>query len=150
MRKFYVAYGSNLNKRQMKYRCPNALAYSSGTLKNYELLFKGSKTGSYATVEPRLGASVPVGVWLIDERDERSLDRYEGFPTFYYKTHVDVDLDCGETINALVYIMHEDRPRGVPAEYYVATCLEGYADFGLDKFDFLEAYLNSMMKEEVQ
>lgn len=147
MKKFYIAYGSNLNKYQMKYRCPNAIPYCSGTLKDYELLFKGSKTGSYATIESKEGASVPVGVWLIDASDERYLDMYEGFPTFYYKTNVDVETDCG-TINAMVYIMHEDRPHGIPSERYVNTCLEGYNDFDLDKFAFIDAYLTAMTKEE--
>lgn len=148
MKKFYVSYGSNLNKRQMRVRCPHAKPYASGVLKDYELLFKGSKTGAYATVEPKKGASVPVGVWLIDEQDERFLDRYEGYPTFYYKTNVDVETSS-ETINAMVYIMHEDRLRGIPADHYVDVCLQGYDDFNLDKLAFLEAYLGSMMKEEV-
>lgn len=148
MKKFYVSYGSNLNKRQMRVRCPHAKPYASGVLKDYELLFRGSKTGAYATVEPKKGASVPVGVWLIDEQDERFLDRYEGYPTFYYKTNVDVET-ASETINAMVYIMHEDRPRGIPADFYVDVCLQGYDDFDLDKLAFLEAYLGSMMKEEV-
>ena len=51
----------------------------------YELLFKGSKTGSYLTVEKKPGRSVPVGVWEVTQADEKALDRYEGFPNFYYK-----------------------------------------------------------------
>ena len=43
--KFYVAYGSNLNTIQMKRRCPHAKIYGVGKIKDYRLLFKGSKTG---------------------------------------------------------------------------------------------------------
>ena len=32
-------------------------------LQDYRLLFKGSKTGSYLTVEPKKGCTVPVAVW---------------------------------------------------------------------------------------
>lgn len=38
-----------------------------------------------------------------------------------------------------VYIMHEDRPVGVPSGYYVATCLEGYRSFGFDEKFLYEA-----------
>lgn len=142
MKKLYVAYGSNLNKRQMRYRCPNAVPFTTGILENYELLFKGSRTGSYATVEPCQGASVPVVLWTISESDERALDRYEGFPTFYYKKNVTVRTDAG-LIEAMVYVMHENRPLGIPSEHYVDVCLEGYDDFDLNKMEFYDALLTT-------
>lgn len=145
MKKLYVAYGSNLNKQQMRYRCPNAVPYATGILADYELLFKGSKTGSYATVEPCMGASVPVAVWSINESDERSLDRYEGFPTFYYKKDVIVRTTKGN-VKAMVYIMHEERPLGIPSEHYVDVCLEGYDDFDLNKMEFYDALLTTAAK----
>lgn len=52
-RRYYIAYGSNLNVRQMKYRCPTARIIGTSVIKDYELLFKGSKTGSYLTIEKR-------------------------------------------------------------------------------------------------
>ena len=52
---------------------------------DYELLFKGSKTGSYLTIEKKEGSTVPVVIWEVTESDEKSLDRYEGYPIFYYK-----------------------------------------------------------------
>ena len=85
MNKYYLAYGSNLSVAQMAQRCPDAVYVGTAELKDYQLLFKGSQTGSYLTVEPKKGSSVPVLVWRISELDERSLDRYEGYPAFYYK-----------------------------------------------------------------
>lgn len=146
-KKFYVAYGSNLNKRQMRFRCPNAVPFMSGELKDYELLFKGSLTGAYATVEPKKGASVPVGLWIIDAEDERFLDRYEGYPTFYYKKDVQITTKDGN-VTAMVYIMDERRRIGTPTEDYVNVCLEGYDDFGLNKLDFVDALLSNIMREE--
>ena len=147
MKKFYIAYGSNLNKNQMKYRCPHAEPYASGALKDYELLFKGSKTGAYATVEPKKGEEVPVGVWLIDAVDEKHLDRYEGYPNFYYKTHVFVETDRG-LIDGMIYIMHEDRPIGQPTEHYVGVCMRGYDDFNLNKLALLDALFTNELREE--
>ena len=77
-RRYYIAYGSNLNVRQMKYRCPTARIIGTSVIKDYELLFKGSKTGSYLTIEKKKGEQVPVVIWETKESDELALDRYEG------------------------------------------------------------------------
>ena len=46
-KRYYIAYGSNLNVGQMRMRCPSARIIGTSVLKDYELLFKGSKTGSF-------------------------------------------------------------------------------------------------------
>ena len=68
-KKLYVAYGSNLNKTQMKYRCPNAEFVGTGTLRGYELQFKGARNYAYATIAPKPDSEVPVGVWKITPED---------------------------------------------------------------------------------
>ena len=92
MKRYYVAYGSNLNVRQMRWRCPGARIIGTSELKDYRLLFKGSKTGSYLTIEPEVGCTVPVAVWEVTGQDELALDRYEGFPSFYYKKELVLDV----------------------------------------------------------
>lgn len=136
-KRYYLAYGSNLNVRQMRMRCPTARIIGTATLENYRLMFKGSKTGSYLTIEPEEGCSVPVGVWEVSERDELALDRYEGYPTFYYKKELELPITGIRTgkvrqRNAFVYIMHEDRPLGTPSNLYMRICMEGYSDFGFN------------------
>ena len=84
-KRYYIAYGSNLNIRQMKMRCPGARIIGTSVIEDYRLLFKGSRSGSYLTIEPKEGSSVPVVAWEVTESDEKALDRYEGFPAFYYK-----------------------------------------------------------------
>lgn len=147
-KRYYIAYGSNLNTRQMKWRCPNARIVGTSVIKDYELLFKGSKSGSYLTIEPKVGASVPVAVWETTAEDELALDRYEGYPSFYYKAEIELpikSLRTGKVRNrrAYVYIMHEDRPQGIPSLAYVRTCLEGYMYFGFDKEVLINAVYNS-------
>ena len=53
MAKLYVAYGSNLNKEQMCYRCPTAKFVGTGIIEGYELQFKGALHGACATIAPR-------------------------------------------------------------------------------------------------
>lgn len=135
--RYYVAYGSNLNIRQMRMRCPGAKVVGTSVIENYELLFKGSKTGSYLTIEQKAGANVPVAVWSVTAEDEDALDHYEGFPTFYYKAEMVLSITgirSGKVRRrrVFVYIMHEERELGLPSRGYVATCLEGYRAFGFD------------------
>ena len=139
-RKIYIAYGSNLNIRQMKRRCPDAELLSIGSLKNWTLDFRGSKTGSYATIHRKKGSLVPVALWKISKRDEENLDRYEGYPRFYQKKNVYVFANNGEKIKGMVYIMRSDARLGQPSDYYIETIRQGYVDTGLDT-DYLETFL---------
>ncbi len=123
----YVAYGSNLNLEQMANRCPTAKVRGKGKLKGYQLTFRG-----VATIEPVKDAETPVGVWEITPRDERALDYYEGYPRMYRKETVDVEMDDGTKLQAMVYIMNEGRP-SLPSEYYYNVIREGYHDVGIDE-----------------
>lgn len=122
MKRYYIAYGSNLNVPQMRMRCPHATILGTANLKNWELLFKGSKTGSYLTIE-----------------------ECEGFPNFYYKRDIRLQykgIRTGKrrTVTAFAYIMHEDRPIGIPSNLYMRICLEGYDTFCFDKNVLVDAY----------
>ncbi len=151
-KRYYLAYGSNLNVEQMRYRCPTARIIGTAVIEDYRLLFKGSQTGSYLTIEPTEGASVPVGVWSVTEDDEHRLDRYEGYPSFYYKKELPVTITgirTGKqrTRQCFVYIMHEDRPLGLPSNAYLETCCEGYMDFGFDRQKLIDACKDSAKEE---
>ena len=137
-KRYYIAYGSNLNLQQMRLRCPQAKVIGTAEIKDYELLFKGSKTGSYLTIEKSIGGRVPVAVWETTQADELALDRYEGFPNFYYKAEMKLRVKKTQTgkireRSCYVYIMHEERQVGVPSHYYVETCLAGYRSFDFDE-----------------
>ena len=133
----YIAYGSNMNIEQMVHRCRTAKVIGTSVLKGYRLLFRGEHEGAVATVEPSEGDSVPVVVWEITPNDEAALDRYEGFPTFYRKETVLVEVNCKPT-EAMIYIMNiEDRfgnkrELGNPSPHYYASIRDGYKAAGFD------------------
>jgi gamma-glutamylcyclotransferase (GGCT)/AIG2-like uncharacterized protein YtfP len=127
----YIAYGSNLNLPQMAFRCPTAKVVGTSEIKDYELLFRGGRGSSVATVEPLKDSSVPVLLWKLKERDLQALDRYEGFPSFYRKEILPVELK-GKTVPAMVYIMNDSHPMGSPSDYYLNTIFEGYQSAGFD------------------
>lgn len=129
--RLYIAYGSNLNLPQMAFRCPTAEVVGASELKDYELLFRGGRRGAVATVEPKEGSAVPVLLWKIKPKDEEALDRYEGYPRFYDKQMMDVELD-GSTVSAMVYIMTPGHEFGIPSDYYADVIWQGYESAGFD------------------
>ena len=136
MRKNYYAYGSNLNIYQMHHRCPTAEVVGYGFIEGYRLVFKGSGTGAYLTIEPHDGSRVPVGVYSVTEQDEVSLDRYEGYPRFYRKERriIRVRDEHGEEMrDGFLYIMNWNKVYGIPTQEYVDICMEGYDDFCFDR-----------------
>ena len=152
--RYYLAYGSNLNKSQMRMRCPTANPVGTAILLDMRILFKGSQTGSYLTVEPENGKGVPVGVWEVGALDEHLLDIYEGYPNFYKKVDVEIEVEFygkgKKKVDAFYYRMETDNPYGMPTTRYFGTCLQGYVDFGFD-CEFLSIALKetmSLIKEE--
>ena len=134
----YLAYGSNMSLQQMYHRCPDAEPIGKGFIKEWRLMFKGSQSGNYATIEKEEGCTVPVVAWAISELDEERLDRYEGWPHFYVKETVEFDYigdRPGRRVKGegMVYIMPpENSTLGLPSQRYFDVLVEGYHRFGLD------------------
>jgi len=119
--KLYFAYGANLNRDSMHWRCPLARPLRSMYLPDYQLEFS-----THATIRPEPGDAVAGALWEISPECEESLDRFEGYPVYYHKRYVRVD---GE--NIMFYAMSDPRPC-VPTAGYLTTIAEGYADWDLD------------------
>ena len=86
-----------------------------------------------------------MAIWEVTAADEAALDRYEGFPNFYYKRDIwlqykGIRTGKRRTVTAFAYIMHEDRPIGIPSNLYMKICLEGYDTFRFDKNILVDAY----------
>ena len=136
-KRYYIAYGSNLNVAQMVRRCPGAKPIGTAELEHNTLYFRGSGSGYYLTIEPKIGSRVPVAIWEVTAEDEKALDRYEGYPRFYYKHDFDLavtllDSRTTKELRCFAYIMTEGRDVGLPTPYYMETCIQGYRDFGFD------------------
>lgn len=142
-KRLYIAYGSNLNLEQMAYRCPTAKVYGKGFLKDYRLLFKGLSRNAYCTIEKFKGKKVPVLIWELKKVDEQALDRYEGYPNFYKKQNLELELETGEKIEAMVYIMTDKMKERIqintPSSSYLNSVKKGYKDAGFDQKVLKEA-----------
>ena len=142
-RKLYLAYGSNLSVDQMAFRCPEAKIVGTAVLKGWKLVFR-----THADIEPCNGSEVPVLIWEIKPNDERNLDRYEGYPSYYIKKDLEVTItDTGEKVTAMAYVMATGRKAAVPpARHYYDIIAEGYNRFGFDK-TVLEKALREVMSK---
>ncbi len=111
----YIAYGSNMVQEQMAVRCPDARLIGTGYIAGARLEFY-----LHATIEKTddLRNRVPVAVWEINDRDERGLDRYEEFPSYYIKESWQVHMSDGSQIEGMIYIMKMIRPSPPQSAYY--------------------------------
>ena len=121
--RLYLAYGSNLNKRQMAYRCPTAKPVGAALLYGWELCFRGV-ADIVKSEDPNM--MLPVGIWEIEPADEYELDIYEG-----YRDDGSGLYDKIIVSGIMTYQMTR-REIAKPAQSYFNTILEGYHDFGLD------------------
>ena len=129
--KKYIAYGSNMNLEQIERRCPGARVAGKGWLKDHRLFFAGRSEAAVASIEPAEGHAVPVVLWEITPRDEQALDRYEGYPWFYGKQDLTVEVN-GKQVSAMVYVMGPGFAYGAPSKSYLDCIREGYASAGFD------------------
>jgi len=131
---YYFAYASNLNRKQMLERCPDAKPKFTATLPNHKLIFTGWSRkwhGGVASIKPLRGEKVIGGVYEISERDLRFLDKEEGYPSIYNRKEVIVFPEDGEPVKVVTYIKVEQPEETKPSPEYVATIRQGYRDWGI-------------------
>lgn len=150
MSKKYIAYGSNLSVEQMAHRCPDATVVGMAAIQDWKLVFRGC-----ATIEPAEGRVVPVLIWEISDRDERHLDAYEGWPSYYIKQDLEITMTDlrgkhPRKVTAMVYIMTEGHNVRMPMKGYVDVLAEGYERFGFDMNILRRALKETSEAEEAE
>jgi len=131
---YYFAYGSNLNKKQMRERCPEAKPRYVATLPNYKLVFAGWSRqwrGGVASIKPLRGEKVLGAIYELTDRDLRRLDSYEGYPGNYKRLNVTVFDEDGEPVEAVTHIKSEQPEETRPSKEYLAVIEQGCRDWGL-------------------
>jgi len=124
-KKLYFAYGSNMNKEQMCFRCPKSQAVATAQLPGYRFLINSR---GVATIIPDNNLSVYGILWVLSAVDEATLDFYEGVKEkIYFKRDIKVKVANNE-MTTLTYIANEMAP-GVPREGYLERVIEGAQSF---------------------
>ena len=119
----YFAFGSNLNRKQIKRRCKNSRFISRHILKNYQLVFR-SKYGA-ADIQRKKGSSVLGAIYDINKAEEKKLDAYEDFPKVYVKKYFKI---WGKKV--MFYYMSSKTKQTEPSRRYLNSIIQGYKDCG--------------------
>lgn len=133
----YFAYGSNLDWKQMKDRCPSAQFVCIAALQNHRLAFtrfSNTRNCGVADVIYELGKVVWGVVYQISEHDIGSLDRSEGFKpdrkrddNAYVREerHVFAEGDEKRTMSVTIYIANKQKDPPLPNSDYKKLIVEG-------------------------
>ena len=130
----YFAYGSNLHLAQMKDRCPDSEVFMSFILKNFTLVFR-----TVADIEKNVGSEVNGVIFKISQKDEKSLDRYEGVPILYKKEYFEIDIE--EKQNKVLYykMTSSYNGYGCTSLKYYNVIEKGYEQNSLNKQSLIDA-----------
>ena len=129
---YYFAYASNLNRKQMAERAPQAKARQSAVLPNYQIVFSGYSRawqGATATIQAAGGERVAGGLYEVSESELTRLEKYEG--PEYRRINVRVFTDTNQAIDAVTFIRARQETEGKPSPAYLAVIRRGYEDWGL-------------------
>ena len=132
---YYLAYGSNLNVRQMAMRCPEAKPIEAVVIEGWHLVFRG-----VADIEPKTDGMLSAGIWKITDKCEKALDAYEGFPRLYGKIFFNFEVQ-GKMQRVMSYQMNRSN-YAYPSKSYYDCIADGYRDFNLNT-KFLEQARNT-------
>jgi gamma-glutamylcyclotransferase (GGCT)/AIG2-like uncharacterized protein YtfP len=133
---FYFAYGSNLNRFQMKRRCKDSLFLKKINLTNFKLTFRSKYR--VADIEPKKNSIVQGALFEISKNDEKKLDVYEDYPMLYKKYYFTY---YGKKV--MTYTMVKKSIFMFPTKKYLTIVKQGYKDYNLDQ-KFLKQALKNL------
>lgn len=128
---YYFAYASNLNRKQMRERCPDSKPMFRATLPNYKLVFLGWSRewrGAMASIRLFRGEKVLGAIYDVSEPCFRLLDKYE---SSYNRLKVTVFDEDNQAVEAITYIKSGQSEEGKPSAEYLSVIQQGYKDWEL-------------------
>ena len=126
----YFAYGSNMNLKQMKKRCPSAEFLKAVRLDEYMFVYDGyssNRKGAVANIVPKKDSHVFGALFQVNENCLSQLDCFESCPSSYQRQKIKVKGNEGKDYEAWVYL-RSPKKRGVPSIEYRCIVLEGGRD----------------------
>ncbi|OGL47495.1 MAG: hypothetical protein A2161_11915 [Candidatus Schekmanbacteria bacterium RBG_13_48_7] len=136
---YYFAYGSNLDEKQMVFRCPEARFVGIALLENHRFIINDR---GVATVITDAASVVHGTVWELNETDLKSMDAFEGVQERLYDRKT-VSVILAKTVlgNVLIYAATDSKP-GLPRKNYMEKIIKaaiGY-NFPADYIDQLKTW----------
>jgi gamma-glutamylcyclotransferase (GGCT)/AIG2-like uncharacterized protein YtfP len=116
----YFAYGMNTNLDGMAGRCPTAVCLGPAWIDGYEFVFR-----THADIAKSSGSVCHGVLWDITKEDLQSLDMLEGYPYYYTRFRVRVNLG-NHFVYALTYQMNDQTYMQEPGSGYLDMVTQGY------------------------
>ncbi len=139
----YFAFGSNLNRKQMKRRCKDSKYIGCYSLKNYKLVFRNYFLGGgVADIQKDKNSTVLGAIYKISKKDEKELDVYEDYPKTYIKKYFKI---LGKKV--MFYYMPKKTMHVPPSKRYLNLIIQGYKDCGY-KNNYIVISRNKKIKVE--
>jgi gamma-glutamylcyclotransferase len=131
----YFAYASNLNRQQMRERCPDSRPLFTATLPNFKIVFTGWSRkwmGGTATIKSSRGDKVHGAIYEVSDADMRKLDKAEGvYEGKYTRLNVTVFDEDNEPHPAVTYVKSGQLEESAPSKEYGEVIRQGYRDWGI-------------------
>ena len=115
----------NTHSYEMEYRCPAARSLGAAKLLNHEFRF-----ARHADVVESALSDTDGVLWEITDKCLHSLDRLEGYPT-YYDRKLALVAHNGRMVEAVVYFMVGTPEISHPSKGYLEMLYEGYLEHGV-------------------
>ncbi|HZP71631.1 MAG TPA: gamma-glutamylcyclotransferase family protein [Pseudolabrys sp.] len=113
----YFAYGSNMNRRAMRRRCPDARALGPAVLEGHRFFIGLEGWGSVA---PSAGGIVHGVLWRLTPRDIAALHAYELVHRGLYEVRFLTVRAGSRRVRAMIYLLRRRGP-GKPRPGYMET-----------------------------
>ena len=126
----YFAYGTNLSMARLTSRCPSAIKYATGILKNHKLIFNSRGVASIIASDE---SEVYGLIYDIPDSQITSLDNYEGVPKQRFLIETD-----NEEVDCLIYVATDNKP-GKPRDEHFDIIMHA-----MDELSFPKLYKESI------
>jgi gamma-glutamylcyclotransferase len=139
----YFAYGSNMNHRQMRKRCPSSLFINAAYIEGYKYVYDGYSKNWKGAVANIISGNKDIvwgGLFEINSDNLAALDCYENYPKTYNRKMVKVTDINGKTVDAIIYVRSRPKDIGKPSEDYRSVVVTGARDCGITD-DYIKKYL---------
>jgi hypothetical protein len=123
----HFAYGSNMDRRLMRRRCPGAGVIGGAVLRDHRFII--TKDG-YASVAAARGALVHGLLWRLTPRDLAALNAYENIDAGLFRAASLTVHAGGRAVRALVFVGRSSVP-GRPRLGYMELVAAAARDAGL-------------------
>ena len=141
---YYFAYGSNMDERQMKDRCPDSIVVGREVLKDYKLsftIFSPKRKCGCADIVQDQGDEVWGVLYAVTEEDLKKLDECEGHPVHYKRCTVSVVSDVG-MIQAAAYEVAKKSAN----EFLTSKNYKEKIALAAEKFNFPQKYVAQVLQ----